>query len=457
MAHCGASVTLNDQKPAEALRGRLAALDGLDVRLVLGSTPEGLLDADVLFASPGVPPNAAIIRAARARGVPISSETRLFTQSCGAPIVGITGSSGKTTTTSLVGRMLERAGRRVWVGGNIGAPLTERLLEGERPQVAVMELSSFQLELFSPAYQGPQVDAVRSQGSRVVSLEGWSPAVAAVTNVTPNHLDRHPSMEDYVQAKANVLVYQRPSNWAVLNADDTVTRDLASRTAGEVLWFSLEGPVVQGAYLRGAELLLRTGGGERLICRVGDVKLRGRHNLANILAAACCATAAGCDVAAVEEAATTFAGVSHRLEMVRELDGVLYINDSIATSPERAIAALRAFDQPVLLLAGGRDKHLPWDAWADEVLQRVHTVVAFGEAVPIIEEALDAAKRRTDGAGGQGLAVLSAESLDQAVICAAECARAGTVVLLSPGGTSFDAFVDFEARGQRFRELVMAL
>jgi UDP-N-acetylmuramoylalanine--D-glutamate ligase len=468
----GAVVTLSDTKPAAALQKRLAPLQGLPLRLALGGYPADLLEGlDVLFLSPGVPPEAPLVREARARGLPISSEPRLFTQLCAVPVVGITGSSGKTTTTTLTGKMYA-AERPTWVGGNIGLPLLEKMLGAERrastlaerrastlaerraSTLAVLELSSFQLELFSPAYQGETTEERRSAASRVIATSGWSPHIAAITNITPNHLDRHPSMADYIAAKAIILAYQRAEDWAVLNLDNDITRDLATRAQGRVAFFSLEQPVDQGAFLHGETLVLRWGGQEQPLCTTGEIKLRGAHNVANTLAAACCARAGGVSVEAIRHVATTFTGVDHRLEVVRTWRGALYINDSIATSPERAMAALRAYREPLVLLAGGRDKHLPWDEWAELVQERVRAVIAFGEAVPIITQALAGAGARRTGARPE---VHQVATLEEAVRLAAQTARAGEVVLLSPGGTSFDAFEDFEARGQRFRELVQGL
>jgi len=458
LVHAGAQVVLTDSKPREALTKPLADLADLPIEFALGCNELDLSAVDVLFLSPGVPPWAKIVQQAREQGVPISSEPRLFTQLCAAPIVGITGSSGKTTTTSMVGLMYAKDGKQTWVGGNIGKPLIEDLLEGGQPDIAVMELSSFQLELFAPDYQGPQVEQRRTAASRAVSVEGYSPRIAAVTNVTPNHLDRHPSMEDYTRAKTHILEYQGGDDWAVLNEDNDLTRGFArSLVRGRLLQFSLENEVEQGAFLQGERLMLRFDGREQFLCHAGEVKLRGRHNLGNTLTAACCALAGGVSVAAIREVATSFGGVAHRQENVRIWRDVLFVNDSIATSPERALAALRSYTEPLVLLAGGRDKHLPWEAWADCVLERARVVVAFGEAVPIIERALAEARQRANDANGNGIEYYAVESLEQAVPLAARMARPGEVVLLSPGGTSFDGFVDFEARGQRFCELVAAL
>ncbi len=446
---CGAVVTLSDNKPPASLAKHLAVLSGLPLELSLGVATPDLAGFDVVFLSPGVPPSAPVVQRARALGLPLSSEPRMVTQLLTAPVVGITGSSGKTTTTALTGAMYAAAGRDTWVGGNIGLPLIEKLLDAPcGPDVAVMELSSFQLELFAPAYQGDGVDTQRGAASRAVSLAGWSPHIAAITNITPNHLDRHPSMEDYVLAKSRIVEYQRDDDWAVLNAQDDWSRRLTTR--GRVLRFGLETEIDAGAVLSRGNLLVRDGAHEMAFCSADEVKLRGRHNLANILCAACCALAGGVPIEAMREAATSFRGVAHRLEYVRQCGQVLWVNDSIATTPERAMAALRSFDEPLVLLAGGRDKHLPWEDWAALVRERVRVVVAFGEAASIIERALSAA-----GPGGPALEI--AADLQEAVARAAGVVRPGEVVLLSPGGTSFDAYDDFEARGQHFRALVGAL
>jgi UDP-N-acetylmuramoylalanine--D-glutamate ligase len=438
LAERGAHVTVSDAKGPEALAHAIAQLEGLDVRYALGGHPEWILAADVLFLSPGVPAGAPIVVEARRRGVALSSETRLFTRLCPAPIVGITGSSGKTTTTTLVGKMLEASGRRTFVGGNIGRPLISRLDEIGPDDAVVMELSSFQLEGFGA-----------TAAEDAFPAGGWSPACAAVLNVTPNHLDWHPSMDAYVAAKANILRYQRAEDWAVLNADDEISRGLRGCSPGRLLEFSLERPVAAGAYLAGDELLWVPGSGEEQpICSLSALRLRGRHNVANVLAACAIAGGAGVSLEAMRELATTFAGVPHRLELVRTLDGVAYYNDSIATSPERAIAAMQAFREPLVLLAGGRDKHLPWDAWVEVVRERVREVICFGEMAPLLQEALVGA--------GESPRVHVCHTLQEAVERAARVARPGDVVLFSPGGTSFDAFSDFEARGEAFRAAVRA-
>ncbi|MGE3270001.1 MAG: UDP-N-acetylmuramoyl-L-alanine--D-glutamate ligase, partial [Chloroflexota bacterium] len=333
----GASVLVNDARPVEKLADRLRELEGLPIQFVLGGhPPTPTLDADLLFVSPGVPPELPLLKEARARGIPISSGTQLFFERCPAPIVGITGSSGKTTTTTLVGRIFQQAGCHTLVGGNIGVPLLGRLPEITPDSRVVLELSSFQLEPMTA-----------------------SPHIAAITNITPNHLDRHITMEAYTAAKSQILAHQRHSDIAVLNADDPGSAGL--RPVGQVIRFSVGRPVA-GTYLDGERLVLDRGNGPQTICLRSELQLPGLHNVANVLTACAIASAAGLDIEAMRAAATTFSGVRHRLELVAEVDGVQYVNDSIATAPERSLAALAVYaGTPVVLLAGGRDKHLPMD------------------------------------------------------------------------------------------------
>jgi UDP-N-acetylmuramoylalanine--D-glutamate ligase len=466
----GARVTVTDIKPVEALGENVIALAGLPIRYVLGGHPLSLLEeVDIVFVSPGVPLEIPLLVQARQRNLPLSSETRLFTRLCPAPIVGITGSSGKTTTTAIVGEMLRSAGCRTWVGGNIGRPLIAHLDELSTADRVVMELSSFQLE-FSVAW--PEGE---SRGM-LFDPAGWSPPVAAVLNVTPNHLDRHPTMEAYTEAKAHILRYQGPDDVAVLNLDNPVTRRMGSQAQSdrEVFWFSLEQEVREGAFLRGDELILRQARHEERICCLDELRLLGRHNVANVLAACALATATGVPVECMRQVATSFEGVAHRLECVRERDGVRWYNDSIATSPERTIAALQAFQEPLVLLSGGRDKHLPWDELADLAWTRVRHLILFGEAAELIEDAMVTARLRhsvgerdsraakpsapDEGqATPQTMHMHQAGTLERAVQLAAQVAQPGDVVLLAPGGTSFDAYPDFVARGEHFRQLVEAL
>ena len=413
----GARVRVTDQKTAEQLAEPMAQL-GAEIEYRLGGhSVADLADVDVVYASPGIPPEHLLLAEARRRGIRLSSLVELFFALCPAPILGITGSAGKSTTTALEGEIFRAAGRDVFVGGNIGRPLLGELEQMRPSSWVVMELSSFQLE------------PLRT-----------SPHIAVVTNVTPNHLDRHPSMEDYWAAKGQILNHQGPSDWAVLNADDAWSQRYQPRA--RVLRFSLQG-TVEGAYLAGEQLMLL---GEPLLT-ASEVPLRGRHNLANVLAACAAAHAAGIERPAMLAAVRAFEGVPHRLQVVGEQAGVRYIDDSIATAPERSIAALAAFDEPIVLIAGGRDKHLPMQDWARLIVRRCRHVVLLGEMSELVAQAVVAVDPAFAG-------LSRAESMDEAVRQAAAAARSGDVVLLSPGGTSYDMYTDFEARGRDFGRAV---
>ncbi|MBN1977966.1 MAG: UDP-N-acetylmuramoyl-L-alanine--D-glutamate ligase [Anaerolineae bacterium] len=436
LAQSGAKVTVSDLSDKAALADEISDLQGLSIRYVLGEHPLDLLDrADLLCLSGGVPIDAPIVLEARQRGMPLSNDAQIFLERCPAPVIGITGSAGKTTTTALVGEMCRAAGFRTWVGGNIGNPLITDLGEIKPDDRVVMELSSFQLELMTV-----------------------SPHVAAVLNITPNHLDRHETMKAYIAAKRNIVAHQGKDDFALLGYDDANARALALDTAARLLWFSGGAEVEQGAFRTNGELTLRMGGTDRTICYASDVRLLGRHNLLNVLAASTLAGVAGVPLEAMREVATTFTGVEHRLELVRESGGVRWYNDSMATAPERSLAALRAFEEPIVLLAGGRDKNLPWDEFAGEATRRARQLVTFGEAGPMIARVV---KKSLNGGAGEPGAMLEGitrvETLEEAVSAAARLARSGDVVLLSPGGTSFDAFRDFAERGERFKTLVKAL
>lgn len=431
----GAFVTARDRKTAVELGptyAQLAAL-GVDFRLGPGYLDE-LARSEAVFLTPGIPKDLPEIRAAKAAGVLLSSEINLFFERCRAPVVGVTGSSGKTTTTTLIGSILEASGHRVYVGGNIGRPLIEIVDEIEEGAVAVLELSSFQLELLER-----------------------SPQVAVVTNISPNHLDVHRSMAAYVDAKRRIYAYQGRHDAVVLNRDDPTTRAMAQEAKGRVVWFSRRGEVDNGAFIGdGRVILTRNGRGDRSlidVCSVSEIRLRGEHNLENVLAACAVGHLFGVTAGTMREVVTSFTGVAHRLELVREAAGVRYYNDSVATSPARAVAGLRSFEEPLLLIAGGYDKKLPFDEFAEVVAEKARTVFLIGEAAPTIEAAIETAARKL----GRGPEVVRCRDLEHAVQSAHERARPGEVVLLSPACASFDMFQNFEQRGERFRKIVHAL
>ncbi|MCL4544937.1 MAG: UDP-N-acetylmuramoyl-L-alanine--D-glutamate ligase [Chloroflexi bacterium] len=427
LARAGARVTANDRAAENAIP--LATLDlmnRLGVERVFGGHPHELfLSSDVVFVSPGVPQQLDALVQARAAGVPVSSETQLFFELCRGHIAGITGSSGKTTTTALTGEMLRRAGLTVHVGGNIGAPLIEKVDDIGPDHWVVLEMSSFQLETLP-----------------------YSPQLAAVLNITPNHLDRHSGMPAYIAAKSNILSHQKGDDIAILNADDPIGRDLP--TVSPAVWFSIERQV-EGSHIQDGSVVLRKGPVVDVVCDVGDIRLRGRHNLANVVAATAIAASVGVPPSAMRAAISGFTGVPHRLEIVSERDGITYCNDSIATAPERAIASLRSFDQPVLLIAGGRNKKLPLGEWAELIRHRVKALILMGEAADAIEQAVREAKT------GSMPNLRRAGSMLEAVEVARSLASPGDLVLLAPGCTSFDMFTDFEARGEAFRQAVRAL
>lgn len=433
-AQRGWQVTVSDTRSAESLRSALDELRNLPVHYVLGEHPLSMLaDCDLLCLSGGVPAELPFVQAARRRGIRVSNDAQEFLQRCPVPVLGITGSAGKTTTTALVGEMAREAGFRTWVGGNIGNPLINDLSVIELEDRVVMELSSFQLEIMTA-----------------------SPQVAGVLNITPNHLDRHGTMAAYIAAKAQIVAHQSAADVAVLGYDDPNARALAAQTAARVRYFSGQKVLEHGAFLREAKLLLRQNEEEQLVCLRSEIRLRGYHNVLNVLAAITLAAEIDVPVAAMRQAINAFTGVEHRLEEVRRSQGVLWVNDSIATAPERVLAALDSFAEPLILLAGGRDKDLPWGKFAERVVERVRVLILFGEARAMIEKEV----RQVWEAGSAPatlMQIISTASLEQAVAAAARQAKSGEVVLLSPGGTSFDAFQDFAARGERFRALVEEL
>ncbi|UCG23112.1 MAG: UDP-N-acetylmuramoyl-L-alanine--D-glutamate ligase [Chloroflexota bacterium] len=426
----GADVVISDKRPADMLAPEVEEIADLSLETVLGDHPMSLLeDADVLAISGGVPADLPLVKAARERGIPITNDSHEFMKRIKAQVIGITGSAGKTTTTSLTGAMVRASGKRAWVGGNIGRPLISKLDQIRSGDVVVQELSSFQLEQWTV-----------------------SPPIAAILNITANHLDRHKTMSAYAEAKANILRYQRPDDIAVLSADDAGADNLSSSVAGRLRRFSLELPVEDGAFVGQGKIWLRDADREWAVCDVDEIPLRGRHNVLNVLAAAVLADSAGITTDSIVRAIRGFEAVDHRLELVRILNGVQYFNDSIATSPERAIAALDSFVEPVILLAGGRDKEMVWDEWARRVGERVRVVVLFGELAERLAEML-AVKAP---AGQDTPRVIRATGLAEAVDVAAVIAQPGEVVLLAPGGTSYDSYVDFAERGESFRRFVRA-
>jgi UDP-N-acetylmuramoylalanine--D-glutamate ligase len=386
----------------------------------------------VLCLSVVVPPLPPIVVEAVKRGIPLSNDSQIFMEVVPCKTIGITGSAGKTTTTTLVGRMAKNAyGDNAYIGGNIGDPLINYVDNMKVDDIAILEISSFQLDQMT-----------------------ISPNVAAILNITPNHLDRHGTMEAYTAAKARILEFQSEKDAAVLGYDDKGAWSLRNKVHGRLYTFSLneleEG--LNGTYLQDGLLNLRDGDAYLPLILREKILLRGDQNVSNALAAFAIGHASGFPLDAMLEAVEDFHGVPHRLELVRELRGVRWYNDSTATAPERSMAAIRAFDERIVLLLGGRDKDLPWEELMQLVSERVDHVVLFGEAAEKIQKTAESLGLHSDR-----FTVARADTLHEAVLKAAELAKPGDIVLLSPGGTSFDEFKDFAERGERFREWVQEL
>ena len=428
----GAKVTLCDRKDSlEAFGDYAETLRELGVSLSLGETyMDGFQGQDIILRTPGFEFYQKPLQDAIAAGTLVTSEVELFFDFCPCEIVAVTGSDGKTTTTTLISEMFKAAGRRVHLGGNIGAALLPMLPDVRPDDVAVAELSSFQL----------------------ISMKK-SPKVAVVTNVTPNHLDHHKDMQEYIDAKRNILLYQDSGCRAVLGFENEVTRGMQADCKGEQVWFTRLRETDNGAFLRDDGMLcMAENGVVTPFLDRKDVKLRGLHNIENLLAAAA-AVWGRVPVEAIQKVGSTFTGVEHRIEPVRVLDGVTYYNDSIASSPTRTIAGLRSFDQKILLIAGGYDKKIPYEPLAPEILAHVKVLVLMGATGPRIEQAV----RALPEFAASGLEILHAGSMEEAVALARDAARPGDVVSLSPASASFDLYPNFEVRGRHYKQIVNSL
>jgi UDP-N-acetylmuramoylalanine--D-glutamate ligase len=433
LASRGATVTVSDAKTAEQLGPRLAEIAGIPAKLSLGANdPDDFRSAEMVFVSQSVPLDLPGVIEARKRGLPVMSQMQLFLRLCSGQVIGITGSSGKTTTTALTGAIFAEVGLPHLVGGNIGQALLSRLDELTPAIWAILEISHTQLQ-----------------------LTDRSPHIACVTNITPNHLDRF-TWAEYVQLKKNILRYQGPDDYAVLGYDNREARSLADKAAGETVFFTAGGDLPgDGVLVRDGWAMWQSDGDLRPLFEVATLPLRGAHNLQNALAAAAIASLCGIDAPAIASAVAKFTGVPHRLEYVAEVDGVAYYNDSIATTPERTIAGLHSFEAPLVLLLGGRDKHLPLHDLAREACRRCRGIVCFGEAGDLLGKAVcEYAERWPADVRPQFARV---QTVAEAVLAARKMARGGDVVLLSPACTSFDAYNNFEERGEEFRRLVFDL
>jgi UDP-N-acetylmuramoylalanine--D-glutamate ligase len=422
----GASVVAVDAKPLERLGPDAQALTALGIRVVLeADAAPDVVRADLVVVSPGVAVDAPLPRAARAAGVRVIGELELGWRAVQAETIAITGTNGKTTTTALTGALLARQARPVVVAGNIGTPLAAHALDVPADGLVVVEVSSFQLE----------------------TIETFHPRVAAVLNVTPDHLDRHGSLVAYAEAKARIFMNQTPADRAVVNADDPGARALAARTRADVVWFSRLRDLDHGVFVRDGVIVANLDGRVAEVGPVAEIALRGSHNVENVLAAVACALVTGVGRDEIRRGVAAFRAVAHRIEFVRALGGVGYYNDSKATNVDSTIKALASFPERLVLIAGGKGKGQDFAPLAEAARGRVTSVVVIGEDGPKIGAVLARA----------GIAVTPAASLAEAIAAARGLASPGDVVLLSPACASFDMFDNFEHRGETFKRLVLAL
>jgi UDP-N-acetylmuramoylalanine--D-glutamate ligase len=428
----GVSITAFDKAEQEKLGPVLENFKGMDIQYSLGEDYLSRLTGfDIVFRTPGMRVDLPELLKAKEEGTVITSEMEIFLELCPAKIFAVTGSDGKTTTTSLIYHILKEEGYNCWLGGNIGMPLLSRIGEVRETDMVVLELSSFQLH------------TIRK-----------SPEVAVITNLSPNHLDVHKSMEEYVDAKKNIFRYQQAFGKVILNYDNTLTRNLSDEVPGQFEYFSRVNTLDRGAIVRDSRIVYHGDDKEIDIMGTGDILIPGVHNIENFLAA----TAAVIDYVKPEsiyKVATSFNGVEHRIEFVRELKGVKYYNSAIDSSPSRTTAAMNTFPQKVILIAGGKDKGIPYDEIGEPIVNNVKHLYLIGATADKIEQAVKAAVERT-GKGAE-LPITRCTTYDEVVRRASEIALEGDIVLLSPASTSFDMFRNFEERGNVFKDLVNKL
>ena len=427
LSDAGVDVTVHDKADRAALGDFYDRYAVKGVRFRLGEDYEQDISGDVIFRTPSfLPTRPALVRAAQ-EGACITSEMEAFLSLCPCPVIAVTGSDGKTTTTTLIAKMLEAAGRKVWLGGNIGHPLLADVDQMTPEDMAVLELSSFQLHSMN-----------------------CSPDVAVITNIAPNHLDIHRDYQDYIDAKKQIFLHQRQNARLVLNRDNAVTAACAGEANSFVCWFSRREQASPGVWLRPDGVICACfGGEEREVLPAAEMKIPGMHNVENMMAAFA-AVWGMVPVDAMRQVARSFLGVAHRLETVRVLRGVTYINDSIASSPDRTRAGLACFREKVILIAGGKDKGVPFDSLGPAVCEHVKRLYLTGLTAEKIREAVESAPAYRTGVPE----IITMDDFDAAVKAAAAGAEPGDTVLLSPASTSFDRFKNFAERGDRFRRLI---
>ena len=424
----GLPVTCCDKTPREKLDPEVLELEQAGAKLHLGERYLDGLSGDVVFRTPGLHPDTPQIKALREGGAVITSEMEAFFQVCPCKIIAVTGSDGKTTTSTLISEFLKKQGYRVWLGGNIGTPLLDRADEMQPEDKVVLELSSFQLMYFP-----------------------FSPQTAVITNLAPNHLDIHKDMEEYITAKENIYLHQRPGDRLILNMDNEITHAFVGKALGSVREFSRRGEPARGVFLKDGTIWRKEDSTEKILDQ-SDILLPGIHNVENYMAAILAVGDLVSDEN-IREVAKTFGGVEHRIELVRVKDGVRYYNDSIASSPSRTTAGLRSFNQKVILIAGGYDKHIPFAPLGPEIISHVKTLILCGATAPKIYDAVISAPSYSPG----NPRILWEDDFYEAIRLASREAKPGDVVILSPAGPAFDKFKNFAVRGKEFKKTVMEL
>ncbi|OGW10262.1 MAG: UDP-N-acetylmuramoylalanine--D-glutamate ligase [Nitrospinae bacterium RIFCSPLOWO2_12_39_16] len=420
----GANVTVTDEKGEETLSDNVKKLEkGISLKLN-GHDSVNINGIDLTIISPGVPWDSPFLNKIREKGIRIMSEVEFAFQQLQAPFIAITGTNGKTTTTTLTGEILKRGGKKVFVGGNIGNPLCEEVLNGGKSELVLSEISTFQME-----------------GS-----ETFKPYISAILNITPDHLDRHESMDEYIELKKRVFINQDENDYMILNLDDEITAGFSTEVRGKKVFFSRLKEVENGAFVREDKIIFKNDGREETVCSLKDLKLIGVHNIENTLASVAISGICGISGKIMRDVISEFKGIKHRMELVREIRGIRFINDSKGTNVGATVKSLQSFNEPIILIAGGKDKGSDYLPLKGLIEERVKFLILIGDAKKKIAKNLNGFKNR-----------IEADTLENAVKEGYKRAKSGDIVLLSPACASFDMFRDYEDRGEQFEEIVNRL
>ena len=420
----GANVTVTDEKGEDELLENIKRLSkGVSLKLG-GHDSVNINEIDLTIISPGVPWDSPFLNKLRRKGIRIMSEVEFAFQQLQAPFIAITGTNGKTTTTTLTGEMLKRGGKKVFVGGNIGNPLCEEVLNGGKSELVLSEISTFQME----------------------GIETFKPYISAILNITPDHLDRHESMDEYIELKKRVFINQDENDYMILNLDDEIAAGFSTEVRGKKVFFSRLKEVENGAFVREDKIIFKNDGREETVCSLKDLKLIGVHNIENTLASVAISGICGISGKIMRDVISEFKGIKHRMELVREIRGIRFINDSKGTNVGATVKSLQSFNEPIILIAGGKDKGSDYLPLKGLIEDRVKFLILIGDAKKKIAKNLNGFKNR-----------IEADTLENAVKEGYKRAKSGDIVLLSPACASFDMFRDYEDRGEQFKEIVNGL